>query len=237
MSSTSPAAITGTVARGGFPRAVVLDLDGTLVDSLPDIADALNAGLAAEKLPPFDLNRVRGLVGGGVKKLVERAFAALGPEYADPDLMRRVLGAAVAYYRAHPCDKTRLYPHAREALDALAHVGVPLGLCTNKPIDITRDILAALDIARYFAAIEGGGALPLKPAPDMLLAACAALGVAPREAVLVGDSGADAGAARAAGSRLVLTTHGYSSTPVAQLAPDALIDGFADLVPVLRTLA
>ena len=221
-----------------YPRAVVLDLDGTLVDSLPDIADALNAGLGGEGLPPFDIARVRGLVGGGVKKLVERAFAALGPQFADPGLFQRVLAGAVTRYREHPCDKTLLYPHAREALDTMRAAGVRLALCTNKPIDITRDILAALDVASYFEAVEGGGgALPLKPEPDMLLAVCAALDLPPVQVVMVGDSGADAGAARAAGCRLVLTTHGYSSTPVADLAPDALIDGFAGLDAALRRLA
>lgn len=227
--------MAGSVKK--YPQAVILDLDGTLVDSLPDIAAALNAGLAAQKLAPFDLGRVRGMVGGGVRKLVERAFMALGSEYADPDLMKRVLDAALDHYRAHPCDRTQLYPGARQAIADIKAAGAPIALATNKPIDITRDILRILEVSGEFAAVEGsGGALALKPAPDLLLAALATLGVAPADAVMVGDSGADAGAARAAGTRLVLTTHGYSSTPVAEFAPDALISGFEELPAALRRL-
>ena len=227
--------MSATTAR--YPRAVVLDLDGTLVDSLPDIADALNAGLASQKLASFDIERVRGMVGGGVRVLVERAFAALGPEYADPELFKRVLAAALAHYRAHPCDKTRLYPHAREAMAELKAAGCRLALCTNKPTDITRDILRILEVEGEFEAVQGrGGPLPLKPAPDLLLAVLGTIAVAPADAVMVGDSGADAGCARAAGTRLVLTSHGYSSTPVASLKPDALISGFAELPAAVRGL-
>lgn len=221
-----------------YPRAVVLDLDGTLVDSLPDIAAALNAGLASQGMAPFDIARVRGLVGGGVKALVERAFASFGPEYAtDPEQFRAVLGAAVAHYRAHPCDETRLYPGAREAIAELKAAGARLALCTNKPIDITRDILSILGVADDFEVVEGsGGPHALKPAPDLLLSVLARMSLAPEDAVMVGDSAADAGCARAAGVRLVLTTHGYSSGPVADLKPDALIDGFAELPAAVRRL-
>lgn len=222
----------------GRLRAVVLDLDGTLVDSLPDIADALNAGLACERLPPFDLARVRGMVGGGVRVLVERAFAAMGPQYADPELFKRVVVAALAHYRAHPCDKTRLFPLAREALDALVGEGVKLGLCTNKHLDLTEAILAELDIRALFGSVVGSnGTLPLKPDPAMLQACLAELGVAPSEAVMVGDSSADLGAARAAGCPVILVSFGYTQTPAAELGGDLVIDSFAELPGALGRIA
>lgn len=219
-------------------RAVVVDLDGTLVDSLPDIADALNAGLASERLPAFDLERVRGMVGGGVRVLVERAFAAMGPEYADPELFKRVLMAALAHYRAHPCDKTVLFPQAREVLAGLAARGVKVGLCTNKPTDLTEAILAVLGVRSIFTSVVGsGGPLPLKPDPAMLNACLAELGVTPAEAVMVGDSTADVGAARGAGCRCVLMSFGYTQKPASELGGDLVIDSFAELPAALARVA
>lgn len=219
------------------PRAVVFDLDGTLVDSLPDISDALNSGFAASGLRQLPMSEVRNLVGGGVARLVERALEAVG---ADPSpaaaehLRQRVITA----YATSPCVKTVLYPDARDALAALARDGVKLGLCTNKPQAITDAILDELDVASWFGSVVGArSGLPLKPARDLLDTCFAELGVSPGDAVMVGDSAADVGAARAAGCRVVVMAYGYTQTPPERLGADAVVASFADLAAAITALA
>jgi phosphoglycolate phosphatase len=222
-------------APGRF-AAVVLDLDGTLVDSVGDIADALNIALGQVGIVGFDEASVKRMVGGGSRRLVERALAAAGVA-AGPEIVKSALEAFLAAYRAAPCVRTRLYPGARGVLDGLRADGIRLGVCTNKPAEITEAILDRLALRPVFQSVVGGGrGLPLKPAPDMLERALAELGVATAAAVMVGDGAADVGAARAAGVPVVLLAHGYSATPVGELGADALASGFEDLPRALAAL-
>jgi phosphoglycolate phosphatase len=217
-----------------FPRAIVFDLDGTLIDSLPDIASALNEAMARHGLPPFDLPAVKDMIGGGVAQLMERAFATQGAKGGD-------IAAAVedflAIYSEHCAEGTTLYAGALELLQRLRDRGVKLAICTNKPQKIADNILNGLGIAHFFGAVIGERAgQPLKPAAEPLRLALAQLGEDASSAVMAGDSAADVGTARACGVPVVLVSFGYSRTPVHELGADAVIGRLLELEAVLSAL-
>ncbi|MGE0613660.1 MAG: phosphoglycolate phosphatase [Hyphomicrobiales bacterium] len=221
----------------GWPHAVVFDLDGTLVHSAPDIASALNMLGIEEGWRDFPLDEVQRMVGGGIPKLVERTLGALGLP-ADPREVSILAGRFMELYAPRATVETKLYPGARELLDRLTAGGVRLGLCTNKPEAISRDILAALGVDGLFGAVVGGDSgYPKKPDPAPLRAALGMLGVIPGDAVMIGDSGADAHAARAAGVPLVLVTYGYTQTPARELPALAHLDSLAEVPDALRRIA
>ncbi len=214
-------------------KAVVFDLDGTLVDSAPDIRDALNRALADSGRDALDLGTVKGMVGAGARRLVERALAG-GSEAGEIDA---VLARFLAHYHARPAVLTTVFAGACAVLDELRDRGVALGIATNKPHDLTLEIVDRLGVGRHFGAVHGSApGRALKPAPDLILAALAELGVAPRDALMVGDSGADARAAHAAGTRLVLLSHGYAQEPLETLGAEAVLPDFAALGRVVRAL-
>lgn len=205
--------------------AVVFDLDGTLVDSAPDMHAAMARVLAARGHPALDLDRVRGFIGNGVPMLVRRTMAAVAADEAQFDGFRRDYLAA---YDAGICDLTAEYEGVTAALDSLAARGHALGVCTNKPQGLTEGLLAALGMAGRFGAVLGGDtAFGHKPDPAGLIEVVARLGGGP--AVMVGDSPADAGAARGAGVAFLLYTGGYRDQSVEQIAPDAAFDHWSDL--------
>jgi phosphoglycolate phosphatase len=206
-------------------RAVVFDLDGTLIDSVPDIAAALNRCLIAEGRTALDETGVAKLVGGGARELVARALGARSPA-ADVD---RVHADFLAHYDAEPVARTRLYPGVREVLTELGDAGVPLAICTNKPQQLTDHILARLDLTRFFSVVWGAApGKPLKPDAACLRTVCKEIGVSPAETVMVGDSHTDVDAARAAGCPSILVSHGYESRSLASLGADALVAGLPD---------
>jgi phosphoglycolate phosphatase len=211
------------------PRVVLFDLDGTLVDSAPDIATAVNELLASEGLAPHSLPAVRGMIGHGLEKLVERAFAAHGIAL-DRETLPGRHAAMAAIYARRLTDLTTLRPGAREAMHATRRSGAPVGVVTNKPEGFSRTILAHFDLLAAASEVIGGDSgYPKKPAPDMLLAACERLGAAPEQAVLVGDSRADLASARAAGIACVLVRGGYCDDPLDELGADLVIDDLAVL--------
>lgn len=217
--------------------AVVFDLDGTLADSVPDIAHALNGTLASEGISPFALERIKTFVGGGADLLIERALRA-GGELPDRGRIRSLLADFLHRYRAEPCRRTKLYPGAIEALHQLGRSGVSLGICTNKPSDLTALVLDSLGIAALFNSIVAAMPdVPPKPAPDMLLRVLQEVGAEADTAVMVGDSAADVGVARAAGVRSIVLRHGYSPGGVDHLGADRVIDGFAELLAALSGLS
>lgn len=214
--------------------AVVFDLDGTLVDSAPDIAAAANVALRHAGLDALPLDAIIRMVGNGSEVLIERALTAAAGAAPSTDRVADVHADFLAAYAAAPCVATRLYPGTRDVLDSLRSAGVKLGICTNKPQDITAQVLDALDLTSLFDAVVGGSsAHPLKPAPEMLLQALHDLSVSPGRSVMVGDSRADAGAARAAGVRLVLLRHGYSNDDLDALGADAVLPDFAGFLDSL----
>ncbi|HRD74608.1 MAG TPA: HAD-IA family hydrolase [Hyphomicrobiaceae bacterium] len=233
MTRTIPIAIDGPL-----PAAVIFDLDGTLVDSAADIADALNTGLAVIGVPPFPVEAVHGMIGGGGRVAIARALDAAG-RTASEDELARIFSGFMARYRVVSSEGRGLYSGAHEVLGGLRTRGVKLALCTNKADDVARIALRALGIADYFhAAIGAMDGKPRKPEPGQIHWLLDELGVAARDAVLVGDSAADAGAARSAGlGGLILTSFGYSRVPVAELAADAVIDHLAELPRALARWA
>ena len=207
-------------------RAVVFDLDGTLIDSVPDIAAALNRCLAAEGRTPLTEDGVAKLVGGGARELVARALGDATQE-ADVD---RVHADFLAHYDAEPVTRTRLYPGARELLIELRDAGLPLAICTNKPQHLTDLILGRLDLAAFFAVVWGAApGQPLKPDAACLRSVYTTLGTDPAATIMVGDSHTDVDAARAAGCPSILVAHGYEQRPLNSLGADALVAGLAEV--------
>ncbi|MDB4980803.1 MAG: haloacid dehalogenase [Myxococcales bacterium] len=203
------------------PKLVLFDLDGTLVDSAPDIAAALNAALVDLGQPPHPLPTVTGYVGDGAAKLVERA---VGPS-TDVD-QSLLLERFKAQYAANLCVATRPYPGIVDVLERYAADGTPLAVVTNKPGDLARALLDALALTRYFVDVIGDGdGFPRKPSPEIALAVCGRHGVTPADTLLVGDGLADLGFARAAGCRVAAVAWGY--TPREKLVaehPDWIVE-------------
>ncbi|CDX24697.1 phosphoglycolate phosphatase [Mesorhizobium sp. ORS 3324] len=219
-----------------FPRAILFDLDGTLIDSAPDIAAAVNELLAARDLPPLSVDQVRAMIGGGVRKLVERAFAASEAPLRGSALeeANRVMAPI---YRRHLTGLTKLMPGVREVLTQFHLNGIAMGVATNKPQLATREILLHFHLTEYLGAIVGGDAVTyLKPAPDALLLALDQLGVEPSDALMVGDSSGDVGAARAAGMPVALLRGGYTQVPVEELGADLVCDSLLDLPSAMQRL-
>jgi len=212
-------------------RHLIFDLDGTLVDSAPDLATALNALLAEFKKPPLTVKAIRAMIGDGAGVLVERGLAASGLADADrPEALKRFL----ALYRGCLIDQTQAYPEVEATLERLIAQGYKLGVCTNKPIDPTRRILAALGLGRFFGSVIGGDSLPQrKPAPEPLLAAIEGLGGAASSAVMIGDSANDVLCARAAAVTAILIPSDYGNP--AEDA-DLKLSRFAELPEALARL-
>ncbi len=216
-------------------KAVLLDLDGTLVDSAEDIRVALNRVLAERSLRQVDVAEVKGMIGDGALKLVERGLAATG---GDPEDLGASHARFLEVYGENPTAHTRPYPGVLDTLARLREAGLKLAVVTIKPEGATLSVLADLGIAPLVDAVVGGDTAPeRKPHPAPLLLALDRLGVPPEEALMVGDNHHDVTAARAAGTRAFAVTYGYSHKLVGELGADRLLDGFPDLATaVLATL-
>jgi len=215
-------------------RLLVFDLDGTLVDSLADIAGAANAtlGRLAPGVTPLSREDVRAFVGEGARQLVERCLAARDLSHSADEVLPLYLDT----YRTGLLVETRLYPGVAEALDALG--GRTLAVLTNKPGDLSRAILQGLGVAGRFARIWGGGDVPAKkPDPAGLLALAAALGARPEETALVGDSAVDVRTGRAAAVMTVGVTYGFDPEGLSRERPDRLIDDLRHLGAVVDGVA
>lgn len=211
------------------PEAIVWDLDGTLVESAPDLANALNTLLVEQGQRTHSVDQVRVMIGAGVPKLIERGFRAAGTDLGKAQ-RDALVPRFMELYTACATDHTALVPHAREVLEHFYHAGVRQGLCTNKPEGITRQILSALDVSGYFDSVIGGDSTPAKkPDAQPVLACVEELGVRPDDAVMVGDSGADVGAARAAGLPVILVPDGYTGAPAAELGADYVVGDLTDI--------
>ncbi len=216
------------------PKAVVFDLDGTLIDSAPDLKVALNRLLITEERRALALEEVISMIGDGVPKLVERGFRATG-EVPPKDLLEENVKRFGRDYEINATVHTTLFPGVRKALDGLRAQGVLIGLCTNKPVQATREILNEFKIVDFFAAIAGGDSLGgvRKPDPRHLQLVIDTLGVSADEAVMVGDGANDINVAKNASVRSIAVTFGYCHGPVADLGADIMIDHFDQLLPAL----
>ena len=212
-------------------RTLLLDLDGTLVHSLPDLAAAVNRLLAARGIAALAEPDVAAMVGDGVLRLVERAFAARGRE---PDAA--AMAEFSADYLAHAAEATRPYPGVADGLRALAADGWKLAVCTNKPERAARALLSSLDLEPLFAAIGGGDSFPVrKPDPAHLLATLRGAGGEPAHAVMAGDHANDVAAARGAGLPCVFAAWGYGPPAMAEGAA-AIAHDFPELMAIARRL-
>ena len=208
---------------------IAFDLDGTLVDTAPDLIGTLNVLLSAEGLPSLPLATARPFIGRGARWLIERGIEAAG-EHLHPDRTQALFDRFIAHYRAHIADQSRPFPGCEAALDALKAQGAKLVVCTNKRTDLSVALLDALGLSARFEAVIGADATPaIKPDPRHLRAAVDAVGGTLARTVMVGDAATDAGAARNAGAHLILVSFGYTETPAADLHPDLLIDHFDQL--------
>jgi phosphoglycolate phosphatase len=225
-------------ADGLRGATIAFDLDGTLVDTAPDLIGTLNHVLAEEGLPALPLDQARAYIGHGARHLLQLGFQAAG-QTLHPNRLQALFERFIPHYRGRIAEESRPFPGCEAALDALIAGGATLCVCTNKPTDLSEALLDALGLGPRFAAIVGPDRAPA-PKPDAahLQAAVAAAGGDMARAILVGDSGTDAGAARAAGAGLILVDFGYTEIPVADLSPDAVISHFDELPDTcLRLLA
>lgn len=229
MTSLPPSSST---ARA--PLALIFDLDGTLVHSLPGLADALNALLAEEGRDPVTEDAVRTMVGDGARVLVQRAWARTGAA-ADDDALDGLTDRFVAIYERSAAGGTQPYPGVLATLAELKRRGHPMAVCTNKPYGATMALLEALEMAVYFDTVIGGGSVAgRKPGPEPVLAALCDLGARPETALMLGDGLNDVQAATAAGVPCACVTYGYAHQPVETLGAAALIDRFGDLIGLVE---
>ena len=216
---------------------VVFDLDGTLVDTAPDLIGSLNVALVGEGLAPIAYTEARNMIGGGARRMIESALKLQGRVLAD-GAVDRMFADFITRYAAHIADRSQPFPGLDAALDRLAPRGCQFAVCTNKLESLSRLLLEALGLSRRFAAICGQDTFGMqKPDPEILRRTIRAAGGALQRAVMVGDSGTDIATARAAGVPVVAVDFGYSETPVRELGPDRVISHFDQLADAVFALA
>jgi phosphoglycolate phosphatase len=208
---------------------IIFDLDGTLVDTAPDLVETLNVVLSREGLPAIPYEEARLLVGGGARRMIERGLSNEGQARPAADI-DRLFNDFIAYYADHVADRSRAFPGVVEALDTLAARGCRFAVCTNKLEWLSVRLLNALGLADRFVAICGQDTFAVqKPHPDALHGTLRRAGGTLLRAVMVGDSETDIATARAAGMPVIAVDFGYTEIPVSQLRPDRIISHFNDL--------
>ena len=213
------------------PELVGFDLDGTLVDSVPDLAWCIDQTMPRFGIPPRGDALVRNWVGDGVRRLVERALIGDPDAAADPDLLSEACAVFLELYSVHGRDRSTVYPGVRNGLAELRAHGATLACITNKPRTPAVDLLAHFGLIDSFALVLGGDSLPRrKPDPLPLRHACSELRASVERSVFVGDSAGDVAAARAAGMRVACVSYGYNhGRDISEAAPDAIIDSLEEL--------
>ncbi len=215
---------------------IVFDLDGTLVDTAPDLVRALNETMDLEGLPRVKLQTVRQLVGQGARVLIERAAALHGVTFTS-NRLDALTDEFVGFYRADIAAESKVFPGAMEAISELAADGAKFAVCTNKRTDLSLQLLDALGVSERFSAIVGADVVAQrKPHPEHYQAAVTRAGGTVRRSVMIGDTVADVGAARAAGAPVIVVRFGYCDGACETLGADAIIDRYSDLAPICRRL-
>ncbi len=214
-------------------KTLVWDLDGTLVDSADDIATAVNLVLADSELKPLAVSEIRRMIGNGAAKLLDRAFEARdGLDVYNKDAAYQ---AFLAHYKVHCCDRTDFYPGIAELVGDCFQKGVQQGVCTNKPHEMAELILRHLNIREKFSSVIGGDSTDhRKPHPFPLQTCLQELGASNHSSLMIGDSAADVGVARAANIPVVVFPWGYTKAPVSSLNADDVLADAADLRRKLR---
>ena len=217
--------------------AVLLDFDGTLVDTAPDLIAALNRLLTELGHAPVAFDTFRQRAGQGAKRLLLAAFAAHGQEPPDDAALKSLIERLIAYYFEIETERAQLFPSVASTIERLRRAGCSLAVCTNRGEQSTRRMLAHFRIDRHVEAVLAGDTVAaIKPHPGHVREALAALGARPARAVMVGDSAADVDSAQGAGVAAIVTAYGYSPTPVRDLGADAVIEDFADLPTAIAGL-
>jgi phosphoglycolate phosphatase len=212
------------------PITIAFDLDGTLVDSAPDMHAAANRTLARADRAEITLAQTRKFIGDGVPRFVERAVAASGPALA-PEALAAITADFLADYEENASNLTRPYPEVVATLEALRARGHRLAVCTNKPQTASDNLLRDLDLAKFFELVGAGDRYPVrKPDPGHLLGLLAELGVAPDAAVMVGDNENDAETARAAEVPFVLVPYGYARASLEELPATFRVESFGAIL-------
>jgi phosphoglycolate phosphatase len=216
--------------------ALIFDLDGTLIDSAPDLHQAVLKVLAEEGRPSITLDELITMVGDGAPILVKRVFEYVGHDAGDelPQLVARYL----AHYEDAIAVHTRLYPGVRETLERLKAAGHPMAVCTNKAHKPSMHVLEALNLSQYFDVVVGGDATPAKkPDPQHVLTVLERLSARPAHSVMIGDGANDLIAARDAGVPVIHARYGYGITRDHDVTPAAIVDAFDAIPETLRTIA
>jgi phosphoglycolate phosphatase len=215
---------------------IIFDLDGTLVDTAPDLVDALNFVFGREGLPPLDGHAARALIGGGARRMIENALTAVGRLGNNADL-DHMFDAFITHYADHIADRSRPFPGLGAALDELAVRGHRFAVCTNKLEWLSVRLLTALGLAGRFVAICGQDTFPVqKPHPDALFGTLRKAGGKPCKAIMVGDSATDISTAKAANVPIVAVDFGYADGDLARLQPDRIISCFNELPTAIEAL-
>jgi phosphoglycolate phosphatase len=215
---------------------IAFDLDGTLVDSAPDLVATLNVVLAEIGLKPVGLEHARNLVGGGARLMIERGLTKHGAKFTPEDI-ERLFQRFLAHYDMHIADHSRPFPGAHKMLEELAAGGARLVVCTNKLERFSVKLLNEMGLAHFFSVIAGADTFAArKPDPLHILHAVKRAGGDARHAVMVGDSRIDVAAARAAKVPVVAVSFGYSDVPPAELSADRVVDRLAEVPAAVAAL-
>ena len=216
---------------------LVFDLDGTLVDTAPDLINALNFVLDREGLPPVPLHSARNMIGAGARKLIERGLELEG-RIAGVDDIGRLTADFIDYYAAHIADASRPFDGLEIALDDLQALGYRFAVCTNKLEWLSKRLLDQLGLSSRFSAICGADTFGIsKPDPAILQQTILRAGGQLSSEIMVGDAGPDIGVARRAGIPVIGVEFGYTEVPIADLKPDRLINHMRELPAAVRSLA
>ena len=212
---------------------IVFDLDGTLIDTAPDLVDTLNVIFAREGWPPVPYETARNSIGGGARMMIARGIAAEGIAIA-PAKLEQLFADFIAHYTEHIADRSRPFPGL---IDALAAGGSRFAVCTNKLERLSVLLLKELKLADRFAAICGQDTFGMqKPDPEVLRRTVAAAGGSLLHSIMIGDSATDIRAARAAGIPVIAVDFGYSERPVSEFGPDRIISHFAQLPAAIAAI-
>jgi len=215
---------------------IVFDLDGTLVDTAPDLLRALNETMDLEGLPRVKLEAVHKLIGRGARAMIERAAGLQNVAFSSARL-DELLAEFTDFYRADIARDSRPFPGVLESMDRLAALGAKFAVCTNKRTALSEQLLDALKISGRFSAIVGRDAVEhCKPHPEHYRVTVARAGGTVRRSVMIGDTTIDVGAAKAAGAPVVLARFGYCDGDADMLGADIVIDDYSELAPVCRRL-
>jgi phosphoglycolate phosphatase len=216
---------------------VVFDLDGTLVDTAPDLINALNFVLNREGLPPVPLHTARNMIGAGARRLLERGLELEGRATSPADITR-LTADFIDHYAAHIADESRPFEGLEDALDQLSGRGYRFAVCTNKLEWLSKLLLDRLGLSQRFSAICGADTFGIsKPDPAILQQTVARAGGQISATIMVGDAGPDVGVARRAGVPVIGVEFGYTEVPMADLKPDLLINKMRDLPAAVESLA